>query len=56
MPGHPGGIQRGNPIQEDPPDILEASYNGGKSGGILLDCFQGITRGDTGRSAFPKHL
>ena len=38
------------------PELLEAPHDGGASGRILRDCFQVITRGDTGRSAFPHHF
>ena len=44
------------PIQADPTDILEAPHDGGEIQGILKDCIQGKTRGDTGISAFPHHL
>ena len=56
MPGDFGGIRRGTPRQETPPDLLEAPRNGGESGGILRDRIKGRTRGDTGQSASPHHL
>ena len=34
---------RGTPIQEAPPDVLEAPHDGGESGGILRDSIQGRT-------------
>ena len=35
MPGDLGGVQRGNPSQEAPTDILEASNDGGEIGGAI---------------------
>ena len=48
MPGDTGGIRHGTPIQETPPDILEAPHDGGDSGGILQEYIQGRMQGETG--------
>ena len=50
---YPGGIRRGTPIQEVPPDIREVTHDGGESVGLLLDSIPGSARGDTGRTALP---
>ena len=56
MPGDLVGVRRGTPSQEAPPDILEAPYDGGESGGLLRDIIPGSALGDAGRSDILHHL
>ena len=56
MSGDLGGIGRGTPIQETPPDLLEAPHDGVEIGGIIQDSIQGRTRGDTGNPLSPTIL